>query len=253
VHNWKRTWLRLAAAACSTLALAQQGMQKDEFPCPEKLSFRVEWHGITAGVANVDMSRPKPDEWQTILDLQSAGMVSRLYHVLDKYKVLTNAKFCGISSELDAQEGKHNKYEKLTFDTAQHKVDYYEQDRIKNQEVRKEVDTAPCTYEIAGALEALRALDVPPGKSITIPMTDGKKFADVRIDAQEKENISYAGKNVPAIRYEAFVFDNVIYKRKGRLLIWVTDDVARLPVLLRMQMSFPIGTVNVELQKQERS
>lgn len=228
-------------------------MQSDMFPCPEKLTYRIEWHGITAGQAIVDMTRPQPDEWQTTVNLESAGMVSRLYRVLDKYKVVTNAKFCGIGTEMDAQEGKHNKYEKLTFDAPHHKVDYYEQDRVKNQETRKELDTMPCTYEITGALEALRALDVPAGKSITIPMTDGKKFANVRIDAQAKENVSYGGKNVPTIRYEAFVFDNVIYHRKGRLLVWVTDDSARIPVQLRMQMGFPIGTINVELQKQERS
>jgi hypothetical protein len=253
VHNFSRALLRITVAALSSVALSQQGMQNETFPCPEKLSFRVEWHGITAGQAIVEMTRPGPDQWQTTMNVESAGMVSRLYRVLDKYKVLTNAKFCGIGTELDAQEGKHNKYEKLTFDAAHHKVDYYEQDRVKDQETRKELDTAPCTYEITGALEALRELDLQPGKSITIPMTDGKKYANVRIDAQVKENVSYGAKSVPAIRYEAFVFDNVIYHRKGRLLLWVTDNDARLPVQMRMQMGFPIGTVNVELQKQERS
>jgi hypothetical protein len=253
VHNFNRGLLRLAVAAIATFALANQGMEIEAFPCPEKLHFRVEWHGITAGTADVTMTHPAADQWLTTMDLQSAGMVSRLYHVLDKYKVLTTSKFCAISTELDAQEGKHNKYEKLTFDATHHKVDYYERDRVKNQDTRKELEVAACTFEITGALETLRAMDVPAGRSITLPMTDGKKFANIRIDAQAKENISYAGKNVSTIRYEAFVFDNVIYKRKGRLLIWLTDDAARLPVLMRMQMGFPVGTVNVELEKQERS
>jgi hypothetical protein len=65
--------------------------------------------------------------------------------------------------------------------------------------------------------------------------------------------MTFEGKTYPSIRYEAFVFDNVLYKRKGRLLIWITDDSARLPVALRMQMAFPIGAVNVELQKTGQS
>lgn len=253
MHQSARVLLRIVATALTTIAAADETMQTDKFPCPEKLSYRVEWHSITAGTATVTMTRPQTDEWQTTMDLESAGMVSRLYHVLDKYRVLATTKFCAISAELDAQEGKHNKYEKTTVDAARHKVDYYERDRIKNQESRKELDAPPCTYEITGALEELRGLDLQPGKSMTIPITDGKKIANVRIDAQEKENISFQGKNVPAIRYEAFVFDNILYKRKGRLLIWITDDAARLPVQLRMQMGFPIGTVSVLLQKQERS
>jgi hypothetical protein len=253
VHQSARAALRIVAAALTTIVSAEQTMQTDKFPCPEKLSYRVEWHAITAGMATVNMTQPKPDEWQTTMDLESAGMVSRLYHVLDKYNVLATVKFCAMSAELDAQEGKHNKYEKLTVDAVHHKVSYYEQDRVKKQDSRRELDAPPCTYEIVGALQELRGLDLPPGKSMTIPVTDGKKIASVRIDAQNKENINYQGKSVSTIRYEAFVFDNVLYKRKGRLLIWITDDAARLPVLLRMQMGFPIGTVNVELQKQERS
>lgn len=235
----------------SWLAPAQTPNVK--FPCPEKLTFRVEWHGITAGLATVTMSKPNPDQWQTSLDLESAGMVSRLYHVLDKYRGFTSTRFCGASSELDAQEGKRRNYTKISFDPTHRKVDYYEHDLVKNQEVRKQLDAPPCTYEITGALEALRAMDLEPGKTITVPVTDGKKFANARIDAQGKENIAVDGKNYPTIRYEAFVFDNVLYKRKGRLEIWITDDAERLPVQLRMQMGFPVGTVNVELEKQEKA
>lgn len=245
--------LRLAVATLTTLASAQQLTQQSKFPCPEKLTFRIEWHGITAGMATVTMNKPNPDQWQTSLDLESAGMVSRLYHVLDKYRGFTSGKFCGASSELDSQEGKRRNYTKLSFDPSNRKVNYYEHDLVKNQEVRKQLDAPPCTFEITGALEALRAMDLEPGKTITVPVTDGKKFANARIDAQAKENLAIGGKTYPTIRYEAFVFDNVLYKRKGRLEIWITDDAERLPVQLRMQMGFPVGTVNVELEKQEKA
>jgi hypothetical protein len=220
------------------------------FPCPEKLSFRIEWHGITAGLATVTMTKPNADQWQTALDLESAGMVSRMYRVLDKYKSVSAAKFCGTSSELDAQEGKRHNFTKLNFDAARQKVSYYQHDLIKNQEFRKELDAPPCTFEITGALQALRAMSLEPGKTITVPLTDGKKFANARIDAQAKETITVGGKSYSTIRYEAFVFDNVIYRRKGRLEMWITDDPGRLPVQMRMQLSFPVGTVNVLLEKQ---
>lgn len=237
----------------SWLAPAQEIVQpaNAKFPCPEKLSYHVEWHGITAGLATVDMVQPRPDQWQISLDLQSAGMVSRLYHIADKYKALTGSKFCGVSSDMDAQEGKHHKYEKVSFDASHRKVEYYEHDLVKNQETRKDLEAPPCTYEIVGALAALRTIDLEPGKTITVPVTDGKKLANVRIDSQAKETVNVGGKNYPATRYEAFVFDNVLYKRKGRLQVWITDDADRIPVLFRMQMGFPLGTVSVELDKQE--
>ena len=249
--------LRAISAAVITVVclgqLAPAQIDHVKFPCPEKLSYRVEWHGITAGEATVTTVRPKPNEWQTNMDLESAGMVARLFHVDDKYTSNMGDKYCVSSTELDAQEGKHHKYEKISFDFTHRKVDYYERDYVKNQETRKQLDASACTFEITGALEALRSMSLEPGKSITVPITDGKKFANARIDAQAKENVTVAGKNYATIRYEAFVFDNVLFHRKGRLEVWITDDAERLPVLFRMQMGFPIGTVNVELQKQERS
>ena len=73
----------------------------------------------------------------------------------------------------------------------------------------------------------------------TLPITDGKKLVNARIDAQSRENVSIASKTYHTIRYEAFLFDNVLYKRKGRLFIWLTDDADRIPVQLRFQLGIP--------------
>ncbi len=198
-HNLLRTAraVLIFAWCLNWLAPAQQPSANVKFPCPEKLSYQVQWHGISAGLATVSIAQPKADEWQTTLNLESAGMVARLYHVFDKYKSITSGKFCGASSELDAQEGKHHKIEKLSFDAAQKRIDYYEHDVVKNQDARKQLDAPPCTFEITGALHTLRAMDLEPGKTITLPLTDGKKLANARIDAQAKENVTLTGRTTP--------------------------------------------------------
>jgi hypothetical protein len=157
-----------------------------------------------------------------------------------------------MTSDLDAQEGKHHKLTLLKFDLLHNKVEYDDHDLLKNTSDKRWLDVPPCTYEIAGALASLRGLDIPPGRSASLPITDGKKVAFSKIEAQARESVNCGGKTYQTIRYEAFVFDNVLYKRKGRLLIWLTDDAARVPVQLRFQLGFPIGTVTVELDKQQQ-
>ena len=95
-------------------------------------------------------------------------------------------------------------------------------------------------------------LDLPPGKSATLPITDGKKVAYAKVEAQAKEKCQCDGKTYQTVRYEAFLFDNVLYKRKGRLFLWLTDDQERTPVQLRVQLGFPIGTISLELEKQQK-
>ncbi|MGA8026685.1 MAG: DUF3108 domain-containing protein [Bryobacteraceae bacterium] len=236
----------------SSASVFSQAPQKAKFPYPEKLTYRVEWRLITAGTAVVRLSRANPDQWQSALDLESAGLVTRLYKVLDSYKAISNQKFCAVNSVLDAQEGKRHTVTRLTFENTPHKVEYDERDLLKNSSVKKELDIAPCTYEVAGALAALRTTSLEPGKSATFPITDGKKMVYGKIEAQGKEPVSAGGKTYQTTRYEAFLFDNVLYRRKGRLFIWMTEDSDHLPVQFRVQLGFPVGTITLELEKQEK-
>lgn len=245
----------LALLCCSNGAVpAQQPNQKaSRFPYAEKLSYHIEWRLVTAGSATVETSHIRPDDWETKLNLQSEGLVTRLYRVLDSYNLTTDEKFCAANSVLDAQEGKRHTLTRLTFERERHRVDYDERDLIKNSTVKKELEAPSCTYEVAGALEALRAGNLQPGKWSTLPITNGKKVTTAKIEGQGRETLNLQGKTYQTIRYEVFLFDNVLYKRKGRMLIWITDDSDRVPVQIRLQMGFPIGNIVVQLDKQQRT
>ncbi|MBV9763804.1 MAG: DUF3108 domain-containing protein [Acidobacteriaceae bacterium] len=254
-----RLFQRSVCACCFLLSYnsafvqaQQQASKNSTFPFPEKLTYRVEWRLITAGLATIKLSHDTPDDWEFNLNVESSGLVTRLYRVLDTYRVVGNQKFCAATSMLDAQEGKRHTVTRMTFENTRHKVTYDEHDLLKNLNVKRELDIAPCTYEIAGALAALRTMNIDVGKSATFPITDGKKMVNAKIEAQGKETISIEGKTYPSTRFEAFVFDNVLYRRKGRLFIWVTDDPNHLPVQFRLQLGFPIGTITLELEKQEK-
>ncbi|MBV9761860.1 MAG: DUF3108 domain-containing protein [Acidobacteriaceae bacterium] len=241
----------LLLSGASAFAPGQSPQNPSKFPYPEKLSYRVEWRFITAGDVTVQLSRASAADWQFNMDIESAGLVTRLYKVTDKYKVVTDQKFCGVKSDLDAEEGKRHRIASLSFNPPQKKVLFDERDVLKNTTEKRSLDVPPCTYDIAGALACLRLIDLPLGKSATLPITDGKKLAYGRIEAQARETVVVDGKTYQAVRYEAFLFDNVLYKRKGRLFLWLTDDASRLPVQMRFQLGFPVGTVNVELEKQQ--
>ena len=251
----------LRAACCALpfllfsnpFGLTGQQNRATGFPSPEKLSYRIEWRMMMAGTATVEMTHINADDWETKLNLESAGLVSRLYKVLDTYRVTSNDKFCASAAFLDAQEGKRHMITRLNFENTRHKVDYVEHDLLKNGDIKKQLDIAPCTYDIAGALETLRLSNLPLGKSSTLPVTDGKKMAYVRVEAQAKETVNLQGKTYQTTRYEAFLFDNVLYKRKGRMQMWVTDDADRMPVQLRMQFGFPIGSITVQLQSSQKT
>jgi hypothetical protein len=214
---------------------------------PEKLTFRIEWRLITAGTAKLQRSAS-----HLTLRLESVGLVSKLYKVEDTYNVDYDPGLCATSLHLAAQEGRRKRDTRVTYDRTRNQADYFERDLVKNTVVRQsQIDIPNCVHDVPGALHALRALRLEAGQSVELPVSDGKKSAMVKVDAVEREIIKVNGRLVKTIRHEAFLFNGVIYARKARLFVWLTDDDRRMPVQLQVRMSFPIGTVTLMLDKEE--
>ncbi len=258
--NFGLSNLRTTLAVCLTLAAGPRGNPQQTigaepaltFPYAESLEYRVGWRMVTAGNAKLRLTQTATNGWQLNLDLASLGFVNQLYHVLDAYQLSTNEKFCALSVNLDAQEGKHHSVTTMAFDSEKHKVFASGKDMVTNVTHKTELDIPPCTYDIAGAMMTLRASQLQPSMKFTLPVTDGKKLANVRVEGLGKEKLTIKGTSYNTIRYETFVFDNVLYRRKGRLLIWITDDPRRLPVQMRFLFGFPLGDITLEMEKVER-
>ncbi len=222
------------------------------FPMKETLSYRIEWRMITAGTADLDLSPISAQTWETKVKLRSAGLVNRLYYVHDDYLMRSDKQFCAATSSLDAAEGKRRRITTLNFDSAQKRVHYQERDLVKTVVNNRELEVPICTREVVGALAYLRSHPPDVGKSTQVVVTDGKRLANVKIEAQERENINISGKNYSTVRYEAFVFDNVLYQRKGMLHIWLTDDPDHIPVQMRIGLGFPVYNILLLLDKREK-
>jgi len=108
-----------------------------------------------------------------------------------------------------------------------------------------------CVHEVMGAILKLRGMTLGPGQSAQIPMSDGRRSAAVKIEAHEREDLKTPVGAFKTMRYEAFMLNGVIYTRKGRVELWLTDDARRLPVQIRLRMNFPVGTVTLQLEKEE--
>jgi uncharacterized protein DUF3108 len=246
-------WLFILLVASAGSQWAQTGRSDPaKFPYPEKATYRIEWRLMTAGSATLQLSHGDKENWKLQLDLASAGLVDRLYQISDSYKLTTNDRFCGVSSVLDGHEGKRRFSTRMDFDTARHKVFLAENDLVKNTTAKAEADIAPCTYEVMGALSALRALKPEPRNTLSFSLTNGRKMVSAKVEAQARETLHLNGKSYSTIKYEALVFNNVVYRRKGRLFMWITDAADRIPVQFRLQMGFPVGAVTLELEKHER-
>lgn len=222
----------------------------------ETLEYAIEWRLIPAGAAKFvwgPLPNAGPQASEIKLHLESTGLVSRLFRVNDDYTAVLGQNFCAMSSFMQTREGSRNRETQITFDQQAHKAVYTEKDFVKNLTTTHEEEIPACVHDVVGGLMVLRTLRLEPGKTVQIPITDGKKVAQVKIESQRREDIATPSGVRKTIRYEIFLFDNVLYKRSAHLHIWMTDDNMRLPVQLQVHLQFAIGTITFRLEKQERS
>jgi hypothetical protein len=254
------TGSRWRAAIVSTLlALSPFATGQDSppggIPGSEVLNYAVEWRLIPAGSAKLTwtaLSGSAPGANELRLHLESTGLVSRLYRVDDDYTAALGQNLCAQNSFIMAHEGSRNKETRVTYDPQLHKAFYLEKDLNKNSTISHDVDIPACVHDVLGGLIVLRTLHLEPGKTVQIPISDGKKFVQVKVESQRREELTTPIGVRKTIRYEVFVFDNVLYKRSGHMHIWLTDDNSRLPVQLQVHLQFTIGTITLKLEKEEK-
>ena len=73
----------------------------------------------------------------------------------------------------------------------------------------------------------------------------------MRVEAQEREEVTTPIGKVKAIRYEVFLFNDVLINKKARLFVWLTDDDRRCRSRFAPGCSSLIGTIELKLEKQE--
>src|SRR5260370_6456844 len=231
---------------------AQQAAVVPAGPLPrsETLQYNIEWRLLTAGKMRLKLAATGSG-FQTNIHMESAGLVSKVFKVDDDYSSSLDQNLCAQSSFLKTNEGRRQRETRISFDAERKKAAYQERDTVKNTVLlAREIDIPACVSDIAGGLYRIRLLNIEPGQTAQIPITDGKKSALVRVDAQRIETVKTPSGVYKAIRYEAYLFNNAIYHRSGRAYIWITDDARRLPVQIQVRLQVAIGTITLQLQNE---
>ena len=198
-------------------------MAPNNRPCrpKETLDYTIEWRLFTAGKAQLGWSAiPQEGKsgWQTRLHLESIGVVSKLFKVNDDYSSILNDDLCASSSSMTAEEGRRHRETRITFDRTARKAAYREKDLNTNAVAASDIDIPPCVHDVFGGLYLLRTLHLEPGQSTQMPVSDGKKSVSAKVEAQAREVVKTPAGTYKTIRYEAFLFDDVLYSAVGASL-----------------------------------
>jgi hypothetical protein len=254
----------VASALLVTMLVAPRSIADDELPPPgastgvavretlpasrqpfrpgESLHFSVRYGFIRAGSAWLEvpevMDWNGSPSWRLVARAESNSFFDKMYRVRNRIESVWDQK--GLFSHRyfeDRHEGHFNANDTIVFDTTAHTA------RYKNGQVF----TLP--GEVQDALSSFyytRFLALPLGGSVTFDYHASRKSAPMEVRVLGRDRVK-----TPAGRFDCVMIEPVlraggIFKNNGRLVIWITDDERRMPVLMKSKVL--IGSISVILQ-----
>jgi len=208
------------------------------------------------GELKLTVSKPEAPTTPELLELKadavSKGFFPALFgiKVKDKFVSLVNQSDFGIhTSKKLLEEGKSRREQTSIINRESGTVTYSDLDLAnkKNAPKVKEKPSPSWIQDLLSTIYYVRTQALKEGDVIPVPISDAGEVYNIEIVSGKREEIKTATGKVNAILLNAKVFDGRYIKRSGEMLVWVTDDPARIP--LRAKIKTSGATVTVELKR----
>ena len=209
---------------------------------PEKLLFDIIWGGwsfrwVTAGQATLELlPTDRPEAWKIQSLAWCNGFFQTFYPVKDTVSsVIDSRGIYPLLFDKHLHEGGYNAHISATYDQAAH--------TLKTQDTTLSIE--PFTHDVLSAFYFIRTQTLKVGDSLELAAVSGKKKYNLKVLCHARETI-----RVPAGEFRTLVVEPVLkgdglFKAKGKLTIWVTDDESHTPV--KMVSKIPVGSIKAEL------
>ena len=214
------------------------------FGVGERLTFEIKYGFISAGTAVMGIpelvEEGGHDCYRIVSMAESNTFVSTFFPVRDVAESLFDAReLRSLRFEKHIREGSFRAHETVVFDQERH-VAIYESsgdDRL----VPLSIDA----HDILTSLYYVRMMDLKVGTSVFIENHADKKNYPLEIRVLRKERVS-----VPAGKFDCVVVEPVmrvagLFRHKGSLTVWLTDDELHVPVQMRSKVM--IGSISAVL------
>lgn len=212
------------------------------FSSGEKFTYTISWSKIVqAGTAVMEVNEEKTPDGGTAYRFtstaRSSGMVHTFYKVADRIDSLVDSEtLSSLSFHLDQSHGKRKKKRDMTFNHAERTVVV----RSGGQEATYPVPAG--TQDALSALYYLRTIgDLANGKTITFNVHDDNKTWKVDVQVLGREKITTFFGKTNTIKLRTYPQYEGVFQNRGEIFFWLTDDVRRIPVLMKSVIS--IGSI----------
>lgn len=234
----------------------------------ERLVYDVTWMGIRAGEAALEaqgvVSLDGHQAYRLVTTAQSGPVVSKIYRVDDRtesYLALDPMRALRFMKNLREGRYRHSSqtvfdhdkgiatFRYLDFSKVPKSITRLEEAERYGTYVSQEFPLTPGALDELSVLYYVRTLPLLTGATVTARVFASRKNWELEVKVLGQETLQtvlgprQTWKVEPLLKYEG------IFQRKGRMIVWITDDAERIPV--QMKSEIIIGSFVSTLTRRE--
>lgn len=210
----------------------------------EKLTFSVEYFGISAGYATLSVAAGSDFYGRPTYHLMATARTHPAFEWFFKVRD-------SIESFVDKEGLFPWRYEKHLSEGS-YKNDsaivYRQMERkVSKENGKNEIEAPAWTQDVLSEFYYFRVLPLEIGRTIKIPVVaDNIKVYELIVQVIKKERITVPAGTFDCIKVEPYLKFEGLFQHQGKMHIWITDDKRKVPVLIKSQIV--IGTIDIVLR-----
>jgi hypothetical protein len=213
------------------------------FKAGESLRFSVQYGFIHAGTAWLEVPEVVDwnghSSWRLVARAESNGFFDKMYKVRNRIESVWDRedRFSWRYFE-DRREGGFTANDTIVYEPDSLQMRY---NNGKTYPVPGPVQDALSSFYLT------RFHELPVGGQIKFEYHASRKTAPMEVQVLKRQRVKTPAGKFDCIVVEPKLKAGGIFKNKGRLVIWLTDDERRMPVLMKSKVM--IGSIKVVLQE----
>jgi hypothetical protein len=238
--------------------LIYPAVENKAFRVGEKLSFDISYGFIHAGTATMEVKQETIYKARTCYHIQTTAKSAAAFNFIYKVEDV-------VDSYVDRDGLFSWKFDKRLREggyKADLLVTYYPEDSLASvsftrykgrmkvfKQQNYNIKTPPFALDVLASLYYTRTQKLEVDNSIFIINHDNKKIYDLEVKVFQKETVETGAGKFECLLVEPVLKGEGLFKQKGRLKVWLTNDQYKIPV--RMTTEIAVGHITTELEKIE--
>jgi len=234
----------------------------------ERLVYDVTWLGLKAGEATLEaqgvVNVDGHQAYHLVTMARTTPVISKIFRVDDRTESLLQTNpMRTLQFDKNLREGRyrHNSqtvfdqdrgiavFRYLDFSKVPKEITRQDEAERYGKYVTQEFPLTPGALDELSVLYYVRTLPLLAGTTVTAKVFASKKNWELEVKVLGRETLQTVLGPRETLKVEPLLKYEGIFQQKGRMIVWLTDDTARIPV--QMKSEIVIGSFVTTLTRRE--